>query len=214
MRARNSPLLRTDRSGTVTVRRRFIVAVLGGVSAASLLFGFVAGWAGSRRLGTSLFFHPNRSYLADKGDAPQNVRGEVVRALRTFQAGYNLRDPSQLKKFMRRLFPDSENILILGTDPGEWIRGRESAERFVGKDWADWGNLRLAVDDAGISALGDVAWLVTTGTVADRPLRFLAVLTRTGGRWQFRQVQFQWEGSSARLSDLLRPSVIGKLRLQ
>ena len=97
MRARISPLLLTDKSGTVTVRRRFMFAVLVGVSAASLVFGFVAGWVGSRRLGTYLFVHSNRSNLADKCDADQNVRGEVVRALRTFQAGYSLRDPRQLK---------------------------------------------------------------------------------------------------------------------
>ena len=181
---------------------------------ASLLFGFAAGWVGSTRVGIRTRLDPDPPSLTGKGDASMSVRAGVAQALRDFQEGYGKRDPSQLSAFMQRLFPDDEDILICGTDPGEWVQGRQSAEVFIGNDWKYWGNVRLAVDDAEISSSGDVAWLATTGTVSNRPIRFLAVLHRTNNRWLFRQIQFQWDASSPRLSDLLRPSVIAGLHVQ
>jgi hypothetical protein len=181
---------------------------------ASLLFGFAAGWVGSRRPGIWTRPDPDPPSLTGKGDASMSVRAGVAQALRDFQEGYGKRDPSQLSAFMQRLFPDDEDILICGTDPGEWVQGRQSAEVFIGNDWKNWGDVRLAVDDAEISASGDVAWLATPGTVSNRPIRFLAVLHRTNNRWLFRQIQFQWDASSPRLSNLLRPSVIAGLHVQ
>jgi hypothetical protein len=197
-----------------TASPRLIVATLLVVSIASPLFGFVVGWVGSRRLSISPNHELNRPYLTDRGDASGKVRTDVTRALRELQDGYTKRDPRQLSSFMQRLFPNDEHILICGTDPSEWIQGRESAQRFIGRDWTSWGDLRLAVDNAEISSLGDVAWLATTGTVSNRPIRFLAVLIHTNDRWLFRQIQFQWDDvRSIRLSDLLRPSVIVRMRL-
>ena len=194
--------------------RRVVIGLVAGVSIVSLLFGFVAGWVGSRRLVVGSRVQPDPASLSSKGDASGSVRTGVTLALRDFQQGYSKRDPAQLGEFMRRLFPNDEEILICGTDPGEWIQGRESAQRFIGGDWAGWGDLRLNVDDARISSSGDDAWLATTGTVSARPIRFLAVLHRANDRWLFRQIQFQWDASPVSLSDLLRPSVIAGSHLQ
>jgi len=181
---------------------------------ASLLFGFVGGWVGSRRLGISNRGGQNQPRPSGGGDAPGDVRANVLQSLRDFQAGYSKRDPSQLGRFMSDLFPEDDDILICGTDPGEWIQGRESAQKFIGGDWAGWGDVRLAVDDAEISASGDVAWIATTGTVSNRPIRFTAVLRRTKDRWLFRQIQFQWDSGTVRLFDLLRPSVLAGISFQ
>ena len=180
----------------------------------SLFSGFVAGWTASRRLGILPRPELSRSYLGKKGDAPDGVRTAVTRTLRSFQAGYNMRDLHQLGKFMQRLFPNDDHSLICGTDPGEWIEGHDSVQRFIGSDWANWGDLRLKVDNVAISSVSDVAWLATTGTVSNRPIRFLAVLTRTGDRWLFRQIQFQWDANWVKLSDLARPSLIARIHLQ
>jgi hypothetical protein len=103
MRGRNSRSLLTDCDGIMTVRRPVLFAVLVGITAASLSLGFVAGWAGSRKLGIYPLLHPNRSYFTDKATHLE-MFGARSRALRTFQASYNLRDPNQLKKFIRRPF--------------------------------------------------------------------------------------------------------------
>jgi hypothetical protein len=197
-----------------------LVAAMVGISIGCLSMGFVAGWLGSRRLSILTGPEPYASPLKEKGDAPEGVRNAVTRVLREFQAGYSKRDLRQLGGFMERLFPNDEPILICGTNAGEWNLGRASAERLIGADWASWGDVRLAVDDAMISSSGDVAWLATTGTVTEpkvtRSIRFLAVLRRANDRWLFRQIQYQWDDNErpVRLLDLLRPSIIVKLHLR
>jgi hypothetical protein len=57
-------------------------------------------------------------------------------------------------------------------------------ETFIGNDWRYWGDVRLDVDKAMISADQDVAWVTTTETVGTgssptRAIRFAAVLTRS-----------------------------------
>ena len=111
-------------------------------------------------------------------------------------------------------FPDSSEVLLLGTDSAEWLRGRNSVSRFIQSDWERWGEVRLAVDDAVIWSSGNVAWIATTGTVnspSPRPLRFSGVLIRHGESWLFRQVQFQWDESEASVSDLLRWKNLSRL---
>jgi hypothetical protein len=190
------------------------------LSVGSALVGFVAGWEGSRRLYISTR-NEARAYTIQSGDASADVSIEVKRALQEFQDGYTSRDLSRLSAFMEQLFPDDEHILICGTDAGEWIQGRSSVQQFIGNDWAGWGSVRLGTDDPMISSSGDVAWLATTGTVTvhegTRPIRFLAVLQRTGQRWLFRQIQFQWDESGARparLSELFFPSTMVNLHFK
>jgi hypothetical protein len=180
--------------------------------------GFFAGWLASRHLVVS----PEKEELANSipvcGDAPENVRRGVLQTLRGFQDGYIRRDVGDLARFMAQYFAPSGDNLVLGTDPGEWIHGHELIERFIRNDWQYWGDVRLDVDACQISAAGDAAWLATRGSVSfhgsPRLIRFTASLVRKDGRWMFRQVQFQWDASSGRLtlSELFRPSSLLRLR--
>jgi len=135
--------------------------------------------------------------------------------LRAFQEGYIRRDPKELDSFMNRLFPANDDILLLGTDADEWVRGYSAVAEFIRADWLKWGDFRFAVDDSIVWSTGDVAWIASVGVVhggrADRPLRFSAILTRQGRNWVFRQVHFQWDDRDPRSSDILRASTYLKL---
>jgi hypothetical protein len=108
---------------------------------------------------------------------------------------------------MSRLFEKNDDILILGTDRSEWVRGYPAAAEFIRADWANWGDFRFAVDDSIICSSGDVAWVASVGAVrfngVDRPVRFSAILTRHGDNWLFRQVHFQWEDRPASPASML-----------
>jgi hypothetical protein len=175
----------------------------------------------------------------------QQTINDVRSVLRRFQDGYSRRDPAQVADFMDTFFAaDAEVIGTNGITPGveEWYTDRAGAAKLVRGDWASWGDVALDVEGARISALGDVAWLATTGTVtmvipaeqnykdflahvawtiendkdmSDKekmlyilrggtntlyelqrgerfvwPLRFSAVLVRSGDTWLFQQMQF------------------------
>jgi hypothetical protein len=136
-------------------------------------------------------------------------------SLRAFQSGYSKRDPAIISAFMEKLFPKDQDILVLGTDSGEWIEGYQRVRDFIANDWRYWGDVRLDVDNAMVSADNDVAWVTTVGTFGDgssalRSIRFAAVLTRSEDRWLFRHIQFQWDDGPATLAELLRRSIRGR----
>jgi SnoaL-like domain len=191
-------------------RSRFLVSALIGLGLATS--GFLIGWHLSRRpIG---FGHPVH-YLSYKGDAQEPVRAEVLASIRAFQSGYTKRDPAILPTFMEQLFPKDQDILVLGTDSGEWIEGYQRVGDFIAGDWRGWGDVRLDVDNAMVSADNDVAWVTTMGTVGTgslptRAIRFAAVLTRSNNRWLFRHIQFQWDDRPETLAELLRRSVRGR----
>jgi hypothetical protein len=191
-------------------RSRVLVSALIGLGLVT--GGFLTGWHLSRRpIGLG---HPVQ-YLSHKGDAQEQVRAAVLTSLRAFQSGYSKRDPAIISSFMEQLFPKEGDILLLGTDSGEWIEGYQRVGEFIANDWRGWGDVRLDVDNAMVSADDDVAWLTTIGTVGSgssptRTIRFAAVLTRSDGRWLFRHIQFQWDDSPETLAELLRRSIRGQ----
>jgi len=142
-------------------------------------------------------------YLQKAGDAPPDVQQGVRTALHGFQDGYIQRDPRNIDAFMSSLFDKDDDILVLGADRGEWIRGYPAAAQFIRNDWVYWGDFRFAVDDSIICSKGDVAWVESVGTVrikeVERPMRFSAILDRRGNTWHFRQVHFQWDGGTESL---------------
>ena len=182
-----------------------------------LLFGgFLTGWLASRHLVLAEEKTVQASPSPSHGAVPGTVHHEVRQALRGFQDGYTRRDLNQLGAFMRQHFPRINDCLVMGTEPGEWIRGHERIEKFIRNDWQNWGDVRLDVDAPLISTVGDVAWLATAGTVSFRgsahPIRFTTTLVREEGRWLFRQVQFQWDNRGLMLPDFVQPANLLRLR--
>ena len=194
---------RMDIRVTTRSRNRSLLLLL---SCVSLLVGFFVGWRLSRRAVMSTSIETQRSYLREKGNAPDSLRAEVLDSLREFQNGYSKRNPQELDAFMQRLFPKDEDTRIIGTNDAEWRTGYDSVARFIRDDWLQWGDVILAVDDAVVSSSGEAAWLATVGKVSSwnstRSIRFTAVLTHKNGRWLFRQIQFQWDERPLRFGDL------------
>ncbi len=54
--------------------------------------------------------------------------------------------------------PHQENILILGTMPGEIYSGYVEAADLVSSDWLYWGDVQMLVESSNISASDSVAW--------------------------------------------------------
>jgi len=134
-----------------------------------------------------------------KGNAPDSIRKEIIGQLNKFQDGYSKRDTSQVNAFMESLY-SSENILILGTSPGEVFSGYDRASRLVRSDWESWGDCRFMTDSAFISSEGDIAWFATKGYVEFDlskllvlPLRLTGVMVKENQVWKFRQQQFQFD---------------------
>jgi len=175
-----------------------------------LAFGFFSlGFISSRHLRSAARNDDRKAYLAQAGNATPSERTAVLAALRVFQEGYVKRDPRQLDAFMNRLFVKDDDVLLMGTDSGEWRRGYSQVAEFIGTDWTSWGDFRFAVDDSIVWCAGDVAWIVSIGTLrehgSERPLLFSAILTRRGSDWRFRQLHFQWNDSAPGTTGLLNP---------
>jgi hypothetical protein len=167
------------------------------ISSVGIGFGFCSGWKASRDLTREPRYPAVVSQLLiNPGDAPPAVRTKVLDSLRVFQTGYDRRDLNELPDLMKRCFDPDVSVLAMGTNPLEWINGYARVRAFIAHDWTNWGRVHLDLDNAQISTEGPTAWIATLGTVAfhgeTRPIRFTAVMTATGDRWVFRQMQYQW----------------------
>lgn len=134
-----------------------------------------------------------------KGNAPDSTRRQIIDQLNKFQDGYSRRDTSHINTFMESLY-SRENILILGTMPGEVFSGYERATSLVKSDWESWGDCKFNVDSANISTMGDMAWFSTKGYVKFDltkllviPLRLTGIMIREDQVWKFQQQQFQFD---------------------
>jgi hypothetical protein len=150
--------------------------------------------------------HPRQRYkesestfVFSKGNAPDEVRAEIVGQLREFQEGYRRRDTSRLQPFMDELFAKADT-LVLGTQPREVVVGRERVSRLIASDWRSWGDCTFQMDRAHISTAGNVAWVATIGYVQFDmcqylvlPLRLSAVMVAEDGVWRFQYMQFQFD---------------------
>ena len=147
------------------------------------------------------YYDSPTSYIYSKGNAPEEVRSEIIHQLNKFQDGYTKRDTSQLKVFMEELF-SKENVLILGTQPNEICSGYKAATRLVFADWnrGRWGDCIFLIEDTNISSYGDVAWISTIGNIKMDlssylvlPLRLTSVMVKENGFWKFQHMQFQFD---------------------
>ncbi len=145
-----------------------------------------------------IILHPEKSFYS-AGNAPDSIRIEIIAQLNKFQDGYSERDPGNIDTFMQSLY-SKDNILILGTMPGEVYIGFEKAAQLVKSDWESWGDCKFETDSASISYSGNAAWFATRGYVEFDlskllviPLRLTGIMVREGQEWKFRQQQFQFD---------------------
>ena len=124
---------------------------------------------------------------------------EIIDLLNKFQDGYSKRDLKNIDTFMQSLY-SRENILILGTMPGEIYSGHEKATRLVKSDWDSWGDCKFEIDSANISSSGNTAWFSTKGYVKFDlsnllviPLRLTGIMVKEDHEWKFQQQQFQFD---------------------
>jgi hypothetical protein len=151
-----------------------------------------------KRADEKMILSPVKSYYS-KGNAPDSTRMEIIDQLNKFQDGYYKRDPKNIDTFMQSLY-SRENILILGTMPGEIYSGYEKATRLVKTDWDSWGDCKFEIDSANISSSGNTAWFSTRGYVEFDlsnllviPLRFSGIMVKEDQEWKFQQQQFQFD---------------------
>jgi hypothetical protein len=138
-------------------------------------------------------------YLYGKGNTSPAIRAEIMEQLDLFQEGYDKRDTSILESYMDQLF-SKENILILGTMPGEIYSGYVEAADLVSSDWLLWGDVHMLAESSNISASDSVAWFSMIGHVVfdmsswlDLPLRVSGVMVQENEGWKFQQLQFQFD---------------------
>ena len=166
----------------------------------------VAGFALALFITTKTFEIPHQEYqddlsrfLYDQGNASPAIRAEIMEQLEVFQEGYENRDTSILESYMEQLF-SRENMLILGTMPGEIYSGYVEAADLVSSDWLLWGDVYMLVESSNISASDSVAWFSMIGHVEfdmssllDLPLRVSGVMVREDMGWKFQQLQFKFD---------------------
>jgi hypothetical protein len=166
----------------------------------------VAGLALALIITSKMLVIPHQEYqedtslfLYDRGNGSPEVRAEILRQLEIFQKGYTDRDTSILASYMDHLF-SRENILILGTMPGEIYSGYEEAADLVSSDWLYWGDVSLMAESSNISARDSVAWFSMIGHVVfdltsmlDLPLRVSGIMVLEDTGWKFQQLQFQFD---------------------
>ena len=145
------------------------------------------------------YYEAKDDYVFSHGNASDSVRSEIIEQLHKFQDGYTHRDTAQLEPFMEQLF-SQENILVLGTMPNEILIGQGKVKRLVLSDWRSWGDCTFLMNNAHISASGDVAWISTIGYVKFDmsrflvlPLRLSAVMVKENLTWKFQYMQFQFD---------------------
>ncbi len=166
----------------------------------------VAGFALALFITTRTFVIPHQEYqedtslfLYDQGNADPAVRAEILQQLELFQKGYTDRDTSILPSYMEQLF-SKENILILGTMPGEIYSGYVEAADLVSSDWISWGDVSMLTESSNVSVSDSVAWFSMIGHVVfdmssmlDLPLRVSGVMVQGDQGWKFQQLQFQFD---------------------
>ena len=94
---------------------------------------------------------------------------EIRQALQHFQDGYTERNVAKIDQFME-LFASGDDIEMIGIgaavrNQDEWFQGHERIREIIQSDWQYWGDVRLDVNSAKITVMGEVAWLSTLGSI-------------------------------------------------
>ena len=190
-------------------------AGLRAIAVALLLFAaFFAGWLTSNRVNVGTNETEQVRGVQSLGNATPETREAILVRLRVLRDAYLKRDVNAIDGMMTQLFPRTEVVQVFGADANEWNRGYDAVGKFIRNDWAQWGDVKLSVEDATISSQADTAWVALNGRVEfssnKRPIRVTATLAKVDGKWMFEQIVFQWIDRRAGWRDLLHP---GTLRL-
>lgn len=179
-----------------------------------LIIVFFAGWLTSNRVNVGTNETEQVRGVQSHGNALPETRGAILGQLRVLRDAYLKRDVNAIDGMMAQLFAHDDGVQVFGADANEWNRGYDATAKFIRNDWAQWGAVKLNVEDATISSEHDTAWVALNGRVEfssnKRPIRVTATLAHIDGKWMFEQVVFQWTDRRAGWRDLLHP---GTLRL-
>ena len=90
----------------------------------------------------------------------------------------------------------TEDILILGTNPREVFRGRDGAAGLLYGDWKYWGQGRWNPEDTALYPAGAGFYFVMRGSVKLNlwhftiPVRVTGLLDQSSGDWRISKLQF------------------------
>ncbi len=145
------------------------------------------------------YYDSTDSYPFSEGNAPSEIRESIQTQLAYFEKGYRDRNVEIIEEYCNRLV-SKDNILILGTMPGEIYSGYDAASELIETDWLYWGDVYYLMDQANISVKDSVAWISTIGYVEFDmsrflvlPLRYSAIMVLEDSSWKFQQMQFQFD---------------------
>ncbi|HET9804819.1 MAG TPA: nuclear transport factor 2 family protein [Candidatus Acidoferrum sp.] len=179
-----------------------------------LLVAFFAGWLTSNRVNVGTNEAEQVRGVQSRGNATPETREAILAQLRLLRDAYLKRDVNAIDAMMTQLYANNDAVQVFGADANEWNRGYVATAKFIRNDWAQWGDVKLNVEDATVSSQGETAWVALNGRVEfssnKRPIRVTATLARIGDKWMFEQIVFQWIDRRAGWRDLLHP---GTLRL-
>ena len=126
---------------------------------------------------------------------PAELRESVLRPLRQLNAYYQKRDPELADTCIdETILP--EEMLILGTNPGEIFHGRKWTKHLLQCDWKYWGQLTLDVERTALSRAGTALYFVLPAQVKldiwrfRLPVRITGILEERKGLWYISKLQF------------------------
>ncbi len=126
---------------------------------------------------------------------PEELRENALRPLRQLNAYYEKRNPELADACIdETILPDE--MLILGTNPGEIFHGRKWTKHLLQCDWKYWGQLSLNVERTALSRVGTALYFVLPAQVKldiwrfRIPVRITGILEERDGLWYISKLQF------------------------
>ena len=126
---------------------------------------------------------------------PAELRENALRPLRQLNAYYAKRDPELADDCIdETILPD--DMLILGTNPGEIFHGRKWTRHLLQCDWKYWGRLTLDVERCALSRAGTALYFILPAQVRldhfvfSIPIRITGILEEREGLWYISKLQF------------------------
>ena len=126
---------------------------------------------------------------------PEELRENALRPLRQLNAYYAKRDPELADDCIdETILPD--DMLILGTNPGEIFHGRKWTRHLLQCDWKYWGRLTLDVERCALSRAGTALYFILPAQVRldhfviSIPIRITGILEEREGLWYISKLQF------------------------